>query len=80
MPVNTCWKQTSVRCFFPFRPRHRWGYFPSFSAAWRISEESFMENTRGWLNSLKLRGSWGMLGNQDALSDGTPTGGDFIPG
>ena len=62
-----------------FAPGHRWGYFPSFSAAWRISEESFMENTRGWLNSLKLRGSWGMLGNQDALSDGTPTGGDFYP-
>ena len=62
-----------------FAPGHRWGYFPSFSATWRISEESFMENTRGWLNSLKLRGSWGMLGNQDALSDGTPTGGDFYP-
>lgn len=62
-----------------FAPGHRWGYFPSFSAAWRISEESFMENTKGWLNSLKLRGSWGMLGNQDALSDGTPTGGDFYP-
>lgn len=62
-----------------FAPGHRWGYFPSFSAAWRISEEAFMENTRGWLNSLKIRGSWGMLGNQDALSDGTPTGGDFYP-
>lgn len=60
-----------------FAPGHRWGYFPSFSAAWRISEESFMENTRDWLNSLKIRGSWGMLGNQDALSDGTPTGGDL---
>ena len=62
-----------------FGPDSRWGTFPSFSAAWRISEENFMENTRNWLNSLKLRGSWGMLGNQDALSDGTPTGGDFYP-
>ena len=62
-----------------FAPGHRWGYFPSFSGAWRISEENFMENTKDWLNSLKIRGSWGMLGNQDALSDGTPTGGDFYP-
>lgn len=62
-----------------FAPGHRWGYFPSFSGAWRISEEDFMEDTRDWLNNLKLRGSWGMLGNQDALSDGSPTGGDFYP-
>lgn len=62
-----------------FAPGHRWGYFPSFSGAWRISEEGFMDNSREWLNSLKIRGSWGMLGNQDALSDGTPTGGDFYP-
>lgn len=62
-----------------FAPGHRWGYFPSFSGAWRISEESFMESSKEWLNSLKIRGSWGMLGNQDALSDGTPTGGDFYP-
>ncbi len=51
-----------------FQKGNRWGYFPSFSAAWRISEEDFMENTSDWLSNLKLRGSWGMLGNQDALS------------
>lgn len=62
-----------------FAPGHRWGYFPSFSGAWRISEEEFMESSRSWLNSLKIRGSWGMLGNQDALSDGTPWGGDYYP-
>lgn len=62
-----------------FAPGNRWGYFPSFSGAWRISEEEFMENTKGWLNSLKVRGSWGMLGNQDALSDGTAWGGDYYP-
>lgn len=62
-----------------FAPGNRWGYFPSFSGAWRISEEAFMEGTRDWLNNLKIRGSWGMLGNQDALSDGSATGGDFYP-
>ncbi|MFC2087145.1 TonB-dependent receptor [Bacteroidota bacterium] len=45
-----------------FAPDYRWGTFPSFSAGWRISEESFMENI-GLLNSLKLRASWGKLGN-----------------
>ena len=52
-----------------FAKGYRWGYFPSFSAGWRISEEDFMENTRGWLQSLKFRGSWGLLGNQDAVKD-----------
>lgn len=55
-----------------FAPGHRWGYFPSFSGAWRISEEAFMENSKGWLDNLKLRASWGLLGNQDALSDYYP--------
>ncbi len=48
-----------------FHKDHRWGYFPSFSAGWRMSEESFMEGTRDWLNNLKIRASWGLLGNQD---------------
>lgn len=55
-----------------FAEGHRWGYFPSFSGAWRISEESFMEGARSWLSNLKIRASWGMLGNQDALSDYYP--------
>ena len=59
-------------CFFRFAEGHRWGYFPSFSGAWRISEESFMEGARSWLSNLKIRASWGMLGNQDALSDYYP--------
>ena len=41
----------------------RWGFFPSFSAAWRISGERFMESTHNWLDDLKLRGSIGQLGN-----------------
>ncbi len=39
-----------------------------------------METLRdSWLSSLKIRGSWGQLGNQDALGNGTPTGGDYYP-
>ena len=41
----------------------KWGYFPSVSAGWRISEESFMEGTKSWLDNLKLRVSWGLSGN-----------------
>ena len=41
----------------------RWGLFPAFSAAWRVSEEAFMEGTRDVLDNLKLRLSWGELGN-----------------
>ncbi|MFY9154440.1 MAG: TonB-dependent receptor [Prolixibacteraceae bacterium] len=47
-------------------PESRWGSFPSFSAGWRASEEQFMKNLDlSWLNSLKIRGSYGQLGNQN---------------
>jgi TonB-linked SusC/RagA family outer membrane protein len=42
---------------------HKWGYFPSVAAGWRINEESFMDNTENWLTNLKLRASWGISGN-----------------
>ena len=42
---------------------HKWGYFPSVSAGWRISEESFMKDTKSWLDNLKFRVSWGLSGN-----------------
>lgn len=42
-----------------------WGYFPSASAGWKISEESFMSGTSGWMNLLKLRASWGIAGNNN---------------
>lgn len=48
-----------------FHPDYRWGAFPSFSAGWVISEENFMKNTRlDWLSFLKLRASYGTLGNE----------------
>lgn len=48
-----------------FADGHRWGYFPSFSAGWVITNEAFMENTQSWLDFLKFRVSWGQVGNQD---------------
>lgn len=45
-----------------FKKNSRWGYFPSFSAGWNISEESFMSDLK-LVNLLKLRASWGQLGN-----------------
>ena len=41
----------------------KWGYFPSVSAGWRISEERFMEGAKSWLDNLKLRAAWGISGN-----------------
>ena len=42
---------------------NKWGFFPSMSGAWRISEEKFMRSTRRWLSNLKLRAGWGVTGN-----------------
>ncbi|GAA4307696.1 TonB-dependent receptor [Compostibacter hankyongensis] len=47
-----------------FPEKDRFGFFPSFSAGWRISNEHFMEGTRRWLDNLKIRASYGSLGNQ----------------
>lgn len=49
-------------------PGHRWGYFPSFSAAWRVSNEKFMKHIT-WIDDLKIRGGWGQTGNQSGLGD-----------
>lgn len=51
-----------------FGPNNRWGYFPAFAAGWRISDEAFMESTKGWLDNLKLRLSWGTSGSDDINS------------
>lgn len=56
-----------------FAKDKRWGYFPSVSAAWRIDQEKFMQKSSSWLNTLKIRASYGSLGNNsvgnyDALS------------
>ncbi|RYY61499.1 MAG: TonB-dependent receptor [Chitinophagaceae bacterium] len=48
---------------------NNYGYFPSFSVGWRITEEAFMKNVT-WLNDLKLRGSWGKVGTEFAVNSG----------
>lgn len=46
-----------------FGPNNRWGYFPSFSAGWRVSNEGFFESWKNTVNDLKIRASWGKVGN-----------------
>jgi TonB-linked SusC/RagA family outer membrane protein len=45
-----------------FGPGHRFGFFPAFSASWRLSEEKFIKDNFTWIDNLKLRGSWGQSG------------------
>ncbi|MDR1203269.1 MAG: TonB-dependent receptor [Tannerellaceae bacterium] len=49
-------------------PDHRWGTFPSASAAWRISAEEFMQGLP-WLDDLKIRAGWGQTGNQSGINE-----------
>lgn len=51
-----------------FASNNRWGFFPSGSVGWRISEEKFMEWARPSLSNLKFRVSYGSLGNQNVSS------------
>lgn len=51
-----------------FADGNRWGYFPSVSAGWVATNEKFMESTQGWLDRLKVRASWGQVGNQNVAS------------
>ena len=51
-----------------FSNGHRWGYFPSAAAAWRVSQEGFMQGSSSWLNDLKLRFSYGLAGNNNIPS------------
>lgn len=73
-----------------FLEGNQWGNFPSFSAGWVISKEKFLEDNK-WINLLKLRGSWGRLGNEgiqtfyaasDVLASGYnyTFGGIVVPG
>ncbi|MGN1233546.1 MAG: SusC/RagA family TonB-linked outer membrane protein [Candidatus Cryptobacteroides sp.] len=51
-----------------FLRENRWNLFPSFSAGWNIAKEPFWEDFTKWVNVLKIRGSWGELGNQNTDS------------
>ncbi|QJB36695.1 TonB-dependent receptor [Chitinophaga oryzae] len=48
-----------------FAPGRRWGYFPAFSAGWRVSDESFFKDNVKFISNLKITGGWGQLGNQN---------------
>ena len=69
-----------------FLRENRWNLFPSFSAGWNIAREPFWEDFTKWVNVLKIRGSWGELGNQNTESlypfyptmSYTPKGGSWI--
>jgi len=75
-----------------FGPDKRWGYFPSVAAGWRISEEAFIKDNAEWLSNLKIRGSWGQIGNDKignykyyalanvASSNDAIFGGTYYPG
>lgn len=52
-----------------FADGHRWGTFPSVAAAWRISEEAWMNGTKKWLSNLKLRLSYGRTGNNSGAGN-----------
>ena len=52
-----------------FGKNNKWGTFPSVSAAWRISNEKFMESTSSWLDNLKLRAGFGVTGNQEGIGE-----------
>lgn len=55
-----------------FAPAKRWGVFPSISLGWRVSQEAFFSPIKNIISDLKVRASWGKLGNQDALDDYYP--------
>ena len=48
-------------------PNHRWGFFPAFTGGWILSEEAFFKNKIRFVNNLKLRGSWGRVGDDSGL-------------
>jgi len=56
-----------------FGANNKFGYFPSFSVGWKISQESFLKGAE-WMNNLMLRGGWGSLGNQGSLPNYAFTG------
>jgi TonB-linked SusC/RagA family outer membrane protein len=64
-----------------FAKGNKWGWFPSFAAAWRMSEEEFLKSQRDWLDNLKLRLSYGITGNNnvgDYVTMGSAAGPNYV--
>jgi len=64
---------------YMFPEAHRFGFFPGITAGWRISEEEFFNRNVTFINSLKLRGSWGKLGNDQVYFNNTLREYDYLP-
>lgn len=62
-----------------FPQEDRFGFFPSFSAGWRVSQESFMQGASDWLSDLKFRASYGELGNQIYTQNGQQNFYPYVP-
>lgn len=60
-----------------FADGHRWGFFPSGSIGWRMSQEDFWENMRSWWDNMKIRASYGLLGNE-SISGYYPYSADIV--
>jgi iron complex outermembrane receptor protein len=60
-----------------FSPEQRWGMFPAVSAAWLLTEEDFLKNSKA-INMLKLRAGWGVTGQQDGIGDYAYIGNYFL--
>ncbi len=70
--INYDWKETYMLSLIMradgssnFADGHRWGWFPSVSAGWVVTNENFMKGTSSWLDYLKIRASWGQNGNEN---------------
>jgi TonB-dependent starch-binding outer membrane protein SusC len=64
---------------YNFPEAKRFGFFPGVTAGWRISEENFFKNNVNVINSLKVRGSWGQLGNDQLVYRGVTHNYDYVP-
>jgi len=64
---------------YNFPAAHRFGFFPGVTAGWRVSEENFFKDNVHVINSLKLRGSWGKLGNDQLTYKGNTREYDYLP-
>ncbi|MGE7777659.1 TonB-dependent receptor [Chitinophaga sp. NPDC101104] len=62
-----------------FAKKNRWGTFPSFSAGWNIDRENFFQGVKQYVTAMKLRASWGELGNQTLADDGENPAAPFYP-
>ena len=64
---------------YMFPEATRFGFFPGVTAGWRISEENFFKNNVKFINTMKIRGSWGQLGNDQVFFNGSLREYDYLP-